>query len=110
MVIGTWSPLSRFEQASLRVLNSNRVENRGSCAAYPPRRRGVLLRDALHKTLVRAGYDAHIKIIAMSGKSDDYLSLADKFGTTTVLAKPFSGTEVLAVVAAVLAGSFEKDV
>jgi len=117
----------------------------------------ALLRDALHKTLVRAGYDvedasggtdalkafrrqprdlvitdivmvdgegldmiralrkldAHVKIIAMSGgglgKPDDYLSLADKFGATTVLAKPFSGPEVLAVVAAVLAGSFEKD-
>lgn len=118
----------------------------------------ALLRDALHETLVRAGYevedasggtealkafrrqphdlvitdivmvdgegldmiralrklDAHIKIIAMSGgglgKSADYLNLADKFGATRVLAKPFSGAEVLAVVAAVLAGSFEKDV
>ena len=117
----------------------------------------ALLRDALHKTLVRAGYDvedasggtealkafrrqprdlvitdivmvdgegldmiralrkldAHVKIIAMSGgglgKPDDYLSLADKFGATTILPKPFSGPEVLAVVAAVLAGSFEKD-
>ena len=118
----------------------------------------TLLRDALHKTLVRAGYevedcsggtealkafrrqppdlvitdivmvdgegldmirvlrtlDAHVKIIAMSGgglgKSDDYLNLADEFGATTVLAKPFSGEKVLEVVAAVLAGSFEKDV
>jgi DNA-binding response OmpR family regulator len=117
----------------------------------------ALLREALHKTLVRAGYevedvsggtealrafrrqprdlvitdivmvdgegldtirqlrklDAHVKIIAMSGgglgKSNDYLHLADKFGATTVLAKPFSVAEVLAVVAAVLAGSFEKD-
>jgi DNA-binding response OmpR family regulator len=116
-----------------------------------------LLRGALHKTLVRAGYDvedasggtealkafrrhphdlvitdivmvdgegldtiralrkldAHVKIIAMSGggfgKSDDYLNLANKFGATTVLPKPFSGPEVLAVVAAVLAGSFEKN-
>jgi DNA-binding response OmpR family regulator len=51
--------------------------------------------------------DAHIKIIAMSGgglgKSNDYLNLADKFGATTVLAKPFTGAEVLAVVASVLA-------
>ena len=118
----------------------------------------AVLRDALHKTLVRAGYevedasggtealkayrrqprdlvitdivmvdgeglemiralrklDADVKIIAMSGggigKADDYLNLANKFGATTVLAKPFSGAEVLAVVAAVLAGSFEKDV
>ena len=117
----------------------------------------ALLRDALHKTLVRAGYDvedasggtealtafrrqpcdlvitdivmvegegldmirtlrkldAHVKIVAMSGgglgQSDDYLNLAEKFGATTVLAKPFSGPEVLALVAAVLAGSFDKD-
>jgi DNA-binding response OmpR family regulator len=117
----------------------------------------ALLRDALHKTLVRAGYevedasggtealrafrrrpcdlvitdivmvdgegldmiralrklDAHVKIIAISGgglgRPGDYLSLADKFGATTVLAKPFSGAEVLAVVAAVLAGSSERD-
>ena len=116
----------------------------------------ALLRDALHKTLVRAGYDvedasggtealkafrrqppdlvitdivmvdgegldmiralrkldAHVKIIAMSGgglgKSDDYLNLANKFGATRVLAKPFSGPEILAVVAAVLSGSSEK--
>jgi two-component system chemotaxis response regulator CheY len=116
----------------------------------------ALLREALHKTLVRAGYevedasggtealkmfrrqphdlvitdivmvdgegldmiralrklDPHVKIIAMSGgglgKSGDYLDLADKFGATMVLAKPFSGEKVLEVVAAVLAGSFEK--
>ena len=116
-----------------------------------------VLRDALHKTLVRAGYevedasggtealkafrrqphdlvitdivmvdgegldtiralrnlDAHIKIIAMSGggfgKSADYLHMADKFGATAVLAKPFSGTDVLAFVTAVLSGSLEKD-
>jgi DNA-binding response OmpR family regulator len=117
----------------------------------------ALMRDALHKTLVRAGYrvedasggtaalqayqrqprdlvitdivmangegldtiralrklDAHVKIIAMSGggigKPDDYLNLAAKFGATRVLAKPFSGPEVLAVVASVLAGSSDKD-
>ena len=113
----------------------------------------VLLRGALHKTLVRAGYDveeasggtealkvfqrrpqdlvitdivmaegegldmiralrkldAHVKIIAMSGgglgRPDDYLGLAQKFGATRILAKPFSGEEVLTLVAAVLAGS-----
>src|SRR5688572_5949284 len=107
----------------------------------------ALMRDALHKTLVRAGYDvedasggtaalhayrrqpcdlvitdivmangegletiralrtldAHVKIIAMSGggagKLDDYLELASRFGATRVLAKPFSGAEVLALVA-----------
>jgi DNA-binding response OmpR family regulator len=117
-----------------------------------------LMRDALHKTLVRAGYDVedasggtaalhayqrqprdlvitdivmangegldairalrkldpHVKIVAISGggvgKSDDYLSLAAKFGAARVLAKPFSGAEVLAVVAAVLGESLEKDV
>ena len=116
----------------------------------------ALMRDALHKTLVRAGYevedasggtaalhayqrqprdlvitdivmangegletisalrklDARVKIIAMSGggvgKSEDYLDLAAKFGATRVLAKPFSGAEVLAVVAAVLGRSSEK--
>ena len=116
----------------------------------------ALLRDALHKTLVRAGYDvedvsggtaalhayqrqprdlvitdivmangegldtiralrkldAHVKIIAISGggagKSDDYLDLAARFGAARVLAKPFSGPEILAVVAAVLDGSFAK--
>ena len=115
------------------------------------------LRDALHKTLVRAGYDvedasggtealkafrqqphdlvitdivmvdgegldliralrkidSHVKIIAMSGgglgKADDYLNLANRFGATAVLAKPFSGPEVLACVSAVLSGSSEKD-
>ena len=117
----------------------------------------ALMRDALHKTLVRAGYevedvsggtaalhayqrqprdlvitdivmangegletisalrklDAHVKIIAMSGggvgKLDDYLDLATKFGATRVLAKPFTGPEVLAVVAAVLAASSDED-
>jgi len=57
--------------------------------------------------------DAHVKIIAISGgglgKAGDYLALADRLGATTVLAKPFSGPEVLAVVAAVLGGSFPKD-
>jgi CheY-like chemotaxis protein len=117
----------------------------------------ALMREALHKTLVRAGYevedvsggtaalqayqrrppdlvitdivmvngegletirslrklDAHVKIIAMSGggvgKSGDYLNLAAKFGAARVLAKPFSGPEVLTVVAEVLAGSVESD-
>ena len=117
----------------------------------------ALMRDALHKTLVRAGYevedasggtaalhayqrqprdlvitdivmangegletikalrtlDAHVKIIAISGggvgKLDDYLDLAARFGAARVLAKPFSGPEVLAMVAAVLAGSSDKD-
>jgi DNA-binding response OmpR family regulator len=117
----------------------------------------ALLRNALHKTLVRAGYDvedasggtaalhayqrqprdlvitdivmangegldtiralrkldAHVKIIAISGggagKPGDYLKLAAKFGAARVLAKPFSGPEVLAVVAAVLDGSFTTD-
>lgn len=113
-----------------------------------------LLRGALHKTLVHAGYevedasdgasalkayqrhlppdlvltdiimpngegletimairklDADVKIIAMSGggvgRSDDYLSLAKKLGATTILAKPFTGPDVLAAIAAVLAGS-----
>lgn len=118
----------------------------------------ALLRGALHKTLVRAGYDvedasggtealkaflrqppdlvitdivmgdgeglamirtlrkldARVKIIAMSGggvgKSADYLHLADKLGATRVIAKPFSGVEVLAIVSAVLAGVVEHDV
>ena len=117
----------------------------------------AVMRNALHKTLVRAGYevedasggtaaleayqrqprdlvitdiimpdgeglntimalrklDAHVKIIAISGggvvRSDDYLNLAAKFGAARVLAKPFSGPEVLAVVASVLAGSSDKD-
>ena len=116
----------------------------------------ALMRDALHKTLVRAGYDvedasggtaalhayqrqrrdlvitdiimangegidtiralrkldAHVKIIAISGggvgRPDDYLNLAAKFGAAGVLAKPFSGPEVLALVASVLAGSPDK--
>jgi DNA-binding response OmpR family regulator len=117
----------------------------------------ALMRDALHKTLVRAGYeveeaaggtaalqayqrqprvlvitdivmangegldairalrklDADVKIIAISGggvgRSEDYLDLAAKFGAVRVLAKPFSGPEVLAAVASVLAGSSGKD-
>jgi DNA-binding response OmpR family regulator len=116
----------------------------------------ALMRGALHKTLVRAGYevedasggmaalhayqrqprdlvitdivmangegletiralrklDPHVKIIAISGggagKSNDYLDLAAKFGATRVLPKPFSGADILAVVAAVLGGSSEK--
>ena len=117
----------------------------------------ALMRDALHKTLVRAGYDvedasggtaalhayqrqprdlvitdivmangegldtiralrkldAHVKIIAISGggvgRPDDYLDLAARFGAARVLAKPFSGPQVLAVVASVLAGSSDED-
>ena len=117
----------------------------------------ALMRDALRKTLVRAGYDvedasggtaaldayqrqprdlvitdivmangegldtiralrkldAHVKIIAISGggvgRPDDYLTLAARFGAARVLAKPFSGPEVLAVVASVLAGSSDRD-
>lgn len=109
-----------------------------------------LLRNALHKTLVRAGYevedasngtaalkayqrqphdlvitdivmpdregldtiralrerDADVKIIAMSGgglgRAHDYLTLAHHFGATRIIAKPFSGSDVLAVVASVL--------
>ena len=116
-----------------------------------------LMRNALHKTLVRAGYevedasggtaalhayrrqprdlvitdivmangegldtiralrklDADVKIIAISGggagQPDDYLNLAAKFGAARVLAKPFSGPEVLALVAAVLGESSKKD-
>lgn len=116
-----------------------------------------LLREALHKTLVRAGYevedasggtqaleafrrqpadlvitdivmadgegldtiralrtrDVHVRIIAISGggrgKPHDYLNLAAKFGAARVLAKPFSGAEVLAAVALVLAGSPDTD-
>jgi DNA-binding response OmpR family regulator len=115
------------------------------------------LRDALHRTLVGAGYevedasggtaalqayqrqrydlvitdivmaegegldairalrklDAHVKIIAISGggagKSADYLALAGWFGAMRVLAKPFSGEELLAAAAAVLAEGPEKD-
>lgn len=117
----------------------------------------ALVRDVLHRTLVRAGYevedasggtaalhayqrqprdlvitdivmangegldairalrklDPHVKIIAISGggtgRSEDYLSMAAKFGAARVLAKPFSAAEVLAVVASVLAGSSDKD-
>lgn len=111
-----------------------------------------LLRDALHQTLVRAGYDVEdasdgaaalrayrkrprdvvitdivmpgkegletiralraqdldVKIIAISGggvgRADDYLNVAQKLGATRILAKPFSGAEIVALVAAVLAG------
>ncbi|MEO8257679.1 MAG: response regulator [Acidobacteriota bacterium] len=110
-----------------------------------------LLRDALHQTLVRAGYDVEdaangtaalrayrqrprdvvitdivmpdmegldmmralraqdldVKIIVMSGggigRADDYLNLAQKLGATRVLKKPFSGAEIVALVAEVLA-------
>jgi DNA-binding response OmpR family regulator len=112
----------------------------------------ALLRDALHKTLVRAGHDVEdasdgeaalaayrrrphdlvitdivmpnkegldtirvlrqldpgVKIIAMSGgglgKADDYLALAQKLGAARVLAKPFTGADIVAAVAEVLAG------
>ena len=111
-----------------------------------------LVRNALHKTLVRAGHDVEeapdgaaalaafgrrrcdvvitdiimpkaegldmiralrrldpaVKIIAMSGggigKAGDYLDMARKFGATRVLAKPFSGGEIVAAVSDVLAG------
>lgn len=50
--------------------------------------------------------DAHVRIIAISGggvgKPNDYLDLAARFGAARVLTKPFSGPQVLAVVAAVL--------
>ncbi|MBA2382026.1 MAG: response regulator [Chloroflexi bacterium] len=111
-----------------------------------------LLRNVLHQTLVRAGYDvedaangtvalqayhrqrrdlvitdivmpdkegldtiralrAHdsdVKIIAISGggigRADDYLNVAQKLGATRILAKPFSGAEIVTLVAEVLAG------
>ncbi|MEO8071490.1 MAG: response regulator [Acidobacteriota bacterium] len=111
----------------------------------------ALLRDVLHQTLVRAGYDvedasdgagalqayrqrprdlvitdlvmpgqegletiralraldANVRIIAMSGgglgRADDYLNLARRLGATRVLTKPFSGAEIVALVAEVLA-------
>jgi DNA-binding response OmpR family regulator len=111
-----------------------------------------LLRDALHQTLVRAGYDVEdasdgaaalrayrkrprdvvitdivmpgkegletiralraqdldVRIIAISGggvgRADDYLNVAQKLGATRILAKPFSGAEIVALVAEVLAG------
>jgi DNA-binding response OmpR family regulator len=51
--------------------------------------------------------DPEIKIIAISGgglgKAGDYLEMAQKFGATRVLAKPFSGGEIVAAVAEVLA-------
>lgn len=110
-----------------------------------------LRRDALHQTVVRAGYemgdaadgtaalqayhrqrrdlvitdivmpgkeglvtirglrahDVAVKIIAISGgglgRADDYLNLAQKFGATRILTKPFSGAEIVALVAEVLA-------
>jgi DNA-binding response OmpR family regulator len=50
--------------------------------------------------------DATIKIIAMSGggfgDSRTYLGLAEKLGAHLTLPKPFSGTELLACVAAVI--------
>jgi DNA-binding response OmpR family regulator len=67
-----------------------------------------VLRDALHKTLVRAGYEVEDAsggteaVKAFRRKSADYLHLADKFGARMILAKPFSGAEVLAAVTAVL--------
>ena len=52
--------------------------------------------------------DADVKIIAMSGggvgKADNYLEMARMFGATRTLAKPFTGEEMLALVADVLAG------
>ena len=47
-----------------------------------------------------------VKIIAISGggagRAGDYLELARRLGATHILAKPFSGDEILAVVAEVL--------
>jgi DNA-binding response OmpR family regulator len=48
-----------------------------------------------------------VKIIAISGgaigRADDYLGMARHLGASRILAKPFSGDEILAVVAEVLA-------
>jgi len=48
-----------------------------------------------------------VKIVAISGagtgRAGDYLDVARRLGATRILAKPFSGDEVLAVVADVLA-------
>jgi len=158
MVMEAKSALFGFEQTALADLETSIASRTGDHVAHILLvEDDALLRDALHKTLVRAGYevegasggtealkafrrqahdlvitdivmldgeglhmiralrkiDAHVRIIAMSGgglgKPDDYLNLAGKLGATTVLAKPFSVAEVLAAVAAVLAGSFEKD-
>jgi DNA-binding response OmpR family regulator len=47
------------------------------------------------------------KIIAISGagigRADDYLGMARRLGASRILAKPFSGDEILAIVAEVLA-------
>jgi DNA-binding response OmpR family regulator len=52
---------------------------------------------------------AGVKIIAMSGggrgSSQDYLKLAHQFGALRTLSKPFSGDEILTVVAEVLAAA-----
>jgi DNA-binding response OmpR family regulator len=52
--------------------------------------------------------DPNVKIIAISGgglgKAGNYLEMAQKFGATKVLAKPFSGAEIVGAVADVLAG------
>jgi DNA-binding response OmpR family regulator len=88
--------------------------------AYQRQRRDLVITDIIMANgegidTIRAlrKLDAHVKIIAISGggvgRSDDYLNLAAKFGAARVLAKPFSGPEVLAVVASVLAGSSDKD-
>jgi len=51
--------------------------------------------------------DPHLRIIAISGggrgRADDYLELARKLGANRVLAKPFSGEDILTIVADVLA-------
>jgi DNA-binding response OmpR family regulator len=51
--------------------------------------------------------DPGVKIIAISGgglgKAGDYLEMAQKLGATSVLPKPFSGAEIVAAVAQVLA-------
>jgi DNA-binding response OmpR family regulator len=49
-----------------------------------------------------------LKVIAISGggrlNAKDYLSIARKLGASATLAKPFSGSELVATVAQVLAG------
>lgn len=48
----------------------------------------------------------NVKIIAISGagigRADDYLGMARHLGASRILAKPFSGDEILAIVAEVL--------
>ena len=50
----------------------------------------------------------HLKVIAISGggrlNAKDYLSIAQKLGAAATLAKPFSGSDLVATVDRVLAG------